>query len=78
MLVLATIPAAAAAPGGTAGRKFTARPLSGTRVQGAKSPSGQLAKTDKSLLGVKSSAPVNVVVKLDYDSLRRLPRGVKG
>lgn len=35
MLVMATIPAAAA-PGGPAGRKFTARPLSGTRVQGAK------------------------------------------
>ena len=78
MLVLATIPAAAAAPGGTADRKFTARPLSGTRVQGAKSASGQLAKTDKSLLGVKSSAPVNVVVKLDYDSYAGYRGGVKG
>ena len=78
MLVLATIPAAAAAPGGTADRKFTARPLSGTRVQGAKSASGQLAKTDKSLLGMKSSAPVNVVVKLDYDSLAGYRGGVKG
>jgi subtilisin family serine protease len=77
MLVMATIPAAAA-PGGTAGRKFTARPLSGTRVQGAKSPSGQLAKTDTGLLGVKSSAPVNVVVKLDYDSYAGYRGGVKG
>ena len=77
MLVMATIPAAAA-PGGTAGRKFTARPLSGTRVQGAKSPSGQLAKTDTGLLGVKSSAPVNVVVKLDYDSYAGYRGGLKG
>ena len=78
MLVLATIPAAAAAPGGTADRKFTARPLSGTRVQGAKSPSGQLAKTDRTLLGLKSNEPVNVVVKLDYDSLAGYRGGVKG
>ena len=78
MLVLATIPAAAAAPGGTADRKFTVRPLSGTRVQGAKSASGQLARTDKSLLGITSSAPVNVVVKLDYDALAGYRGGVKG
>jgi subtilisin family serine protease len=63
-----------------ANRKFTAKPLSGTptRVQGAKSVSGQLAKTDKSLLGVKSSAPVNVVVKLDYDAYAGYRGGVKG
>jgi subtilisin family serine protease len=78
MLVAATIPAAAAAPGGTAARKFTARPLSGTPVQGAKSPSGQLAKTDRTLLGLTSSEPVNVVVKLDYDSLAGYRGGVKG
>ena len=77
MLVMATIPAAAA-PGGTAGRKFTARPLSGTRVQGAKSPSGQLAKTDRTLLALNSSEPINVVVKLDYDSLAGYRGGVKG
>ena len=77
MLVMATIPAAAA-PGGAAGRKLTARPLSGTRVQGAKSASGQLAETDKRLLGLRSSAPVNVVVKLDYDSYAGYRGGVKG
>jgi subtilisin family serine protease len=77
-LVAATVPAAAAAPGGTAGKKFTVRPLSGTRVQGAKSESGRLAKTDKSLLGVTSSKPVDVVVKLDYDSLAGYRGGVKG
>ena len=78
MLVLSTVPAFAAAPTTAAGRKFTARQLTGTRVQGAKSASGQLARTDKSLLGVKSSAPVNVVVKLDYDALAGYKGGVKG
>jgi subtilisin family serine protease len=78
MLVVATIPAAAAAPGGTSGSKFTARPLTGTRVVGAKSASGQLAETDKGLLGLRSSAPVNVVVKLDYDSYAGYRGGVRG
>jgi len=78
MLVLSTVPAFAAAPTTAAGRKFTAKQLTGTRVQGAKSASGQLARTDKSLLGVKSSAPVNVVVKLDYDALAGYKGGVKG
>jgi subtilisin family serine protease len=78
LLVAATIPAAVAAPTSAASRKFTAKPLTGTRVQGAKSASGQLAETDKSLLGVSSSKPVNVVVKLDYDSLAAYRGDVKG
>jgi subtilisin family serine protease len=80
LLVAATMPVAMAAPEAANGRKLTARALSGTgaRVQGAKSASGQLAETDRSLLGVASSAPVNVVVKLDYDSLAGYRGGVKG
>jgi len=78
-LILATLPAAAAAPKTTGGRELKAKPLTATtRVAGAKSASGQLAKTDKSLLGLKSSAPVNVVVKLDYDSLAGYRGGVQG
>jgi subtilisin family serine protease len=78
MLVAATMPAALAAPD-LAGKKLTARPLSGgTRVQGAKSASGRLAETDRSLLGLSSSKPVQVVVKLDYDSLAGYRGGVKG
>jgi subtilisin family serine protease len=78
-LVLATLPAAAAAPKTAGGRELKAKPLTvTTRVVGAKSASGQLAKTDKSLLGLKSSQPVNVVVKLDYDSLAAYRGGVKG
>jgi subtilisin family serine protease len=78
-LIVATLPAAAAAPKTAGGRELRARPLTATtRVTGAKSASGQLAKTDKSLLSLKSSAPVNVVVKLDYDSLAGYRGGVKG
>src|SRR4030095_16727643 len=78
MLVVSTVPAFAAAPTTATGRKFTVKTLTGTRGEGAKSASGQLARTDKSLLGVKSSAPVNVVVKLDYDALAGYKGGVKG
>ena len=78
-LILATLPAAAAAPKTTGGRELKAKPLTvTTRVVGAKSASGKLAKTDRSLLGLKSSAPRNVVVKLDYDSLAAYRGGVKG
>jgi subtilisin family serine protease len=78
-LILATLPAAAAAPKTTGGRELKAKPLTATtRVTGAKSASGQLARTDKSLLGLKSSQPVNVVVKLDYDSLAGYRGGVTG
>jgi subtilisin family serine protease len=47
-------------------------------VQGAKSASGRLAKTDTSLLGQRSAAPVRVVVKLDYDSLAAYRGQIKG
>jgi subtilisin family serine protease len=40
-----------------------------SRVQGAKSASSRLAQTDESLLGRRSTAPINVVVKLGYDAL---------
>jgi hypothetical protein len=46
-LILATLPAAAAAPKTTSGRELKAKPLTATtRVAGAKSASGQLARTD--------------------------------
>jgi hypothetical protein len=78
-LLLATLPAASAAPTTSAGRTLKAKPVTvTTRVAGAKSASGQLARTDKSLLGLTSRAPVNVVVKLDYDSLAGYRGGVKG
>ncbi|WP_433215232.1 S8 family serine peptidase [Microtetraspora malaysiensis] len=71
-LVAATVPAASATadptPDPTGSWSATAL-TAGDHVQGAKSPSGRLAKSDAQLLKSRSSAPVNVVVKLDYDSL---------
>lgn len=72
-LVIAMGPAAALAatptpPPETA--KWKADPVTGGQlVEGAKSPTGKLAKSDQALLQSTTSAPVNVVVKLDYDSL---------
>ena len=51
--------------------KFTATPveLDGVPIEAAKSRTGRIAETDPDLLGRTDSAPVNVVVKLDYDSV---------
>src|SRR5688572_19305835 len=43
-----------------------------------KSVSGKLAETDESLLGRASSAPLNVVVKLDYDAIASYAGGIAG
>lgn len=81
LLVAATLPAVAADPSPTApnGRTWTATPLTlaGT-VNGAKSPSGQLAKSDPALVSSTSTKQVRVVVKLDYDSLAAYRGGLKG
>lgn len=47
-------------------------------VDGAKSPTGKLARSDQALLRNTSSAPVNIVVKLDYDSLAAYQGGLPG
>ena len=44
----------------------------------AKSDSGQLAKTDPSLLGQSSSRPVNVMIKYDFDAAASYTGGVAG
>ena len=78
-LMVASLPAAVAAPATGGARTLTARPLAAAaRVVGAKSASGQLARTDRSLLRLGSDRPVNVMVKLDYDALAGYPGGVKG
>jgi hypothetical protein len=78
-LLVASLPAAVAAPATGGGRKLTARPLAAAaRVVGAKSASGQLARTDRSLLRLGSDRPVNVMVKLDYGALAGYRGGVKG
>ncbi|WP_206061399.1 S8 family serine peptidase [Nonomuraea basaltis] len=59
--------------------KWKATPLTGAEVvDGAKSPTGRLAKSDQALLRNRSAAPVNVVVKLDYDSLAAYQGGLPG
>ncbi len=74
-LVAALVPAgsAIADPTPSPTSSFTATPLTPTDVVvGAKSLTGRLAESDEALLKATSPAPVNVVVKLDYDSARRL------
>ncbi len=76
--VVGTVQTADAATAPVPGRSFTARPLTGTLVHGAKSPSGQLAQSDATLLKTRSSAPVQVTVKLDYDALATYRGGLAG
>ncbi|QYC40090.1 Minor extracellular protease vpr precursor [Nonomuraea coxensis DSM 45129] len=79
--VLALSPAALATPepSPSPAGKWTAIPLTGAElVDGAKSPSGKLAKSDPALLRATSTKPVNVVVKLDYDSLAAYRGGLPG
>ncbi|MFC4532982.1 S8 family serine peptidase [Sphaerisporangium dianthi] len=69
----------AASPATGSTSKWKATPLTPAgRVQGAKSPSGKLAKSDESLFAATSAKPVTVVVKLDYDSLAAYKGGVDG
>jgi hypothetical protein len=59
---------------------FTARQLraSDTPIQGFKSLSSQLVRTDRSLLRLSGSAMVPVIVKLDYDSIASYAGGIAG
>src|ERR671930_2722589 len=79
-LVMVGVPASAATAPAAAGQpKLTATPLTpSSQVQGAKSAVSRLARTDRSLLGQRSTAPVHVVVKLDYDSLASYGGQIRG
>jgi hypothetical protein len=79
-LVMLGVPASAATAPAPAGQpKLTATPLTpSSQVQGAKSAVSRLARTDSRLLGQRSTAPVHVVVKLDYDSLASYAGQLKG
>jgi subtilisin family serine protease len=58
---------------------LTATPLTpASRVDGAKSATSRLAQTDESLLSQRSTAPINVVVKLDYDALAAYAGQIRG
>ncbi len=68
-----------AAAGGAAKPKFTATSLTpDSTFVAAKSTSGSLAQTDPALLGQSSSAPVNVVIKYDYDATASYAGDIKG
>ena len=72
LAVLAPPVAAGAAPRSGTGipQGLTATPMKPvSRVEGAKSARNGMARTDKTLLGRRSAAPVHVIVKLDYDPL---------
>ena len=59
--------------------KFTATQLTpDSTYTGAKSTSGSLAQTDPSLLGKTSTAPVNVLIKYDYDATATYGGGESG
>jgi len=71
MLVLVTSPAAAQ-PG------FTGEPIPETgRVVADKAPTSRLAKSDQTLLDRSDSAPVPILVKLDYDSTATYGGGIR-
>lgn len=79
-LVAAAAPPASAAPTPSpTARAWTATPLTGGEpVQGAKSPTGRLARSDQALLKSTSGDTVNVMVKLDYDSYAAYQGGLAG
>jgi hypothetical protein len=49
-----------------------------SRVQADKALTSRLAETDQSLLGMSGSAPLQVVIKLDYDSVATYAGGIRG
>ena len=58
---------------------LSATPLSPTdRVTGSKAPSSSLAQTDPQLLARDDAAPIQVMIKLDYDAIAAYQGGVAG
>jgi subtilisin family serine protease len=79
LAVLAAGAGAAPPPTGADQVTLTATPLTPvSRVHGGKSTSSRLAQTDESLLGRRSTEPVNVVVKLDYDPVASYAGQIRG
>jgi subtilisin family serine protease len=81
--VLAVVAALVVVLGSSAGAQtpsFTATALEpdGAPIEGAKSKVGGIAQSDPALLGRSDSTPVNVMVKLDYDSVATYTGGVQG
>jgi len=80
LLALLVVPADSAGARQLEADRFKAKDnlsVAGT-VNGAKSATSRMAQTDRSLLGVRSSESVNVVVKLDYDSTATYAGTIRG
>jgi hypothetical protein len=69
-----------ASPGNAQPRPgLKAQPLNvASQVSAPKSPTSRLAKSDQALLARTDSAIVNIVIKLDYDSVATYVGGVRG
>jgi subtilisin family serine protease len=77
--VFAALIAATSSASQTSSSKFTATALTPeSTYTGDKSLSGRLARTDQSLLRIKSSKPVNVMIKYDFDPTASYSGGVAG
>src|SRR4051812_620833 len=67
------------AAGGASSVTFTAQSLSpDSTFSAGKSNSASFARTDPTLLGRTDSAPVNVMIKYDYDATASYAGGVDG
>jgi subtilisin family serine protease len=70
---------AASTAGAGAGPRFQAAPLTPDSTYSAsKSATGRTARTDASLLGRTDSAPVNVMIKYDFDPTASYRGGLRG
>ena len=79
LLALSAGTGTVAAAANASSASFVATPISASSTEtGTKSSSANLATTDPSLLGQTSSAPVNVLIKYDYDATASYTGGVAG
>ncbi|GAA3213258.1 S8 family serine peptidase [Dactylosporangium siamense] len=78
LIAAAAGPAAAQAPARTTLTLAAQQPTTTGQVTATKATTSRLAKTDRTLLGRSDAAPVQVVVKLDYDSLATYRGGIAG
>jgi len=79
-IAIAVLTASAAGAAGKPGAltASTTGITQGATFTAAKSDSGQLAKTDPSLLGKSGTQPVNVMIKYDFDATASYTGGVAG
>ena len=74
----AAVPVTAAGPGRASADLRATQLTPSERIVTAKSPTSRLARTDTGLLARNDAAMVNVIVKLDYDSVSTYAGGIRG